>query len=293
MSDSPDLSTHAQKILRNGERFVQHVRAPAAQGSFYLDTIHTNEGRGPFVAEWALYGPSGVPRVRLVCGSCYALVVPIHMRHMPSTMAHAFAEMLGIATRLASQFDEVDCGGTVAEMVVALAAGAPPGTTLPLPPKSPTITDEEAFVLVRELADFLPRCVICDLPATRRKQGTLFVKPDFGCDQHMPGAEEVKWAALARLVDGIYRRVQPTTPATPAPITDEAVLDLYQGIRAELPEEESVSLGELLADMRHANLGASREERIKHLTAMERRGALFYGGGIVWTVSTTPPVRAD
>lgn len=96
MSDSPDISTHAQKILRNSVRFVQHVRA--AQGSFYLDTIHTNDGRGPFVAEWALHGPSGTPRVRLVCGSRYALVVPIHMRHMPSSMADAFAEMFGIAS---------------------------------------------------------------------------------------------------------------------------------------------------------------------------------------------------
>lgn len=263
MSDSTDLTT----VQKNARLFVAFVLSH--QDRFRTSVLTTNEDRGPFVAELALYPRPSAPRVRVVVGRGLAAIIPVYLPIMPASAAESLREMYGVAIKIADEFEGMDCGGTQEEIRVALASPAT-GEPSPLPEDY-----EEAKAIAAEVRDHLPRCIVCDVPATRRKEGTVFACPEFGCDVHMPGAPEVKWAKLARLTDGMERRDQKAIRETTySPITDEAVMDLYRGIAAEMEPGEDVEVGELLADLRHANLGKNRAERVAHLTDMTSRGVL-------------------
>lgn len=266
-TDLPDLTA----VERTANQFVAFVLTH--QGRFRTSVLTTNNYRGPFVTELALFDRPSAPRVRVVVGRGLAAIIPVHIPVMPAAAAESLREMYGVAITIAHEFEGMDCGGTHEEIRAACASPLQ-GESSPLPPDY-----EEAKAIAAEVRDHLPRCVVCDVPATRRKEGSLFTKPDFGCDTHMPNAPEVKWAKLARLTEDMERREQRgIRETTYSPITDEAVLDIYRGITAEMEPGDDVEVGELLADMRHANLGKDRAERVAYLSDMTTRGVLHRGG---------------
>jgi hypothetical protein len=282
MSDSHDLPD-LTSVQRTAHQFVAFVLTH--QGRFRTSILTTNNDRGPFVAELALFPRPSAPRVRVVVGRGLAAIIPVHIPIMPTAAAESLREMYGVAIKIADEFEGMDCGGTQEEIRAALASPTT-GKPSPLPEDY-----EEAKAIAVEVRDHVPRCIVCDVPATRRKEGTMFACPEFGCDVHMPNAPEVKWAKLARLMDGMERREQKAIRETTySPITDEAVTDLYRGISAELEPGEDVEVGELLADMRHANLGKNRAERVAYLTDMTSRGVLRRGGVGVRSLVLEPPI---
>ncbi len=265
-------------VQKNAARFAAFVREH--RGRFDASVITTNDGRGPFVAELALFPRLTAPRVKIVVGRGLAAIVPIYFPAMQAAAAESVREMFEVAIKIAHEFEGEDCGGTHVDMTQALSAREP-GDVVLGGETTKLILDGEALAIVTEVREHLPRCVVCDAPATRRKDGSLFVKPDFGCDTHIPGAAEVKWAKLARLVGGVEARQQRAKTETAYnPLTDEAVLDLYRGIRAEMEpgDADEVEVGELLADMRHANLGPNRASRIAYLSDMIARHVLSHEG---------------
>lgn len=275
MDSSPESST--TPVQDNAARFVAYVRDH--KGRFDAPHIDINNGRGPFVAILALFPRSTAPSVKVVVGRGLAVVVHGYSPPMQPTTAESFRELCGVAIDIAHHFEGVDCGGTHEEIRRALAP-QDGGEGVLVESATRLLYEDESVAILAEVRDHLPRCVVCDGPATRRKQGSLFVKPEFGCDVHMPGAEELKWARLARLVNGVEERRRSTKGETAySPITDEAVLDLYRGILAEMePGDDGVEVGELLADMRHANLGPDRASRVAYLSDMLSRHVLSTEG---------------
>ena len=101
------------EALNLSNRFVQRCLRAAGDMRCVVDT---NSARGPFVAEWSTDAVGF--RVRLICGRAAATVRVFSWTLAPHT-AHDLAQALIAASDVGAVWEEVDCGGTYAEIAAA------------------------------------------------------------------------------------------------------------------------------------------------------------------------------